>query len=834
MKLNAKKKNIKESPADGIELSLEKVEADAASGLGIMPVLVLILGIYGYLCLVASVFRLEYHQILIYLLPLLYGGVFSAVFFRGGRKYVPVLVIMAVWAAVGFMFWDSLWCGLALMINQGLTAIGQSQGINIKPLAVAVPVHPEIYTALALSFIMLPVALLLSYATVYRYNLFVPVLVASPVLEVGFYYDLKPGLVPFALMVAFMLAVIVMQQISRRPPSQKNANFYDERSRLVLHRNAGDIGLAMAFFLGFVLIALGLLVPEQSYNNYMRTSPVIARIDQVFDKDFWIQILSSHRTEIHGGITGGKLSEANEYTFSGATDLIVTADKLRNSIYLRGFVGAGYTGDSWEGLSGKEDAVYDEMAAQIGLQPWELSCRLLDLNAQLLSPVLQAEKRSISVKNINAPGQYAYVPYNALYEKGLNLTAGGQAEIRGSSYTTDYYDIINYDNNVFLNNRANIRSTLLGNLGNSGGSVTREEINAYFEKEERYAEYVHDVYTGLPDNLPVQLVSDFGSLSYPNIEALIKTVTGRLSAMAAYTLSPGAVPAGKDFVGYFLYENKKGYCTQFATTATLIFRMAGIPARYVEGYVVTVDDYTNAENQNGQYTMNVKDSNSHAWVELYLDGFGWVPVEVTPGFTSLVSTDNDVSGQTADYEVSAGRSSNDINVTTPVVEEGGNNGLQAESKDGENNDDGGQDSFNTVWLILGAGLTLLILFAAVLLRRRIILSNRRRNINGKNLNTSVLAAYASIVSLIRYAGISRAEYISEQEFARVAERLDMVPEDSMAKAVEVVLKAAFSEKGVREEERETLAELERELARRTYLSGTRLNRLKLKFIFVYV
>ncbi len=94
----------------------------------------------------------------------------------------------------------------------------------------------------------------------------------------------------------------------------------------------------------------------------------------------------------------------------------------------------------------------------------------------------------------------------------------------------------------------------------------------------------------------------------------------------------------------------QGYCTHFASAATIIMRNAGIPARYVEGYHIQsnlsvaeeVKEYTDireninfkVENKYNLYTIPVLDSSAHAWTEIYVDGYGWIPLEFTPSYTS--------------------------------------------------------------------------------------------------------------------------------------------------------------------------------------------------------
>lgn len=100
-----------------------------------------------------------------------------------------------------------------------------------------------------------------------------------------------------------------------------------------------------------------------------------------------------------------------------------------------------------------------------------------------------------------------------------------------------------------------------------------------------------------------------------------------------YTLKPGAVPEGEDLVEYFLYKNKKGYCSYYASSAVLLLRSLGIPARYVEGYMAGKTTLKTGKYENDSLVVEMTDENAHAWVEVYVDGFGWTPVEMTPGYS---------------------------------------------------------------------------------------------------------------------------------------------------------------------------------------------------------
>ena len=77
-----------------------------------------------------------------------------------------------------------------------------------------------------------------------------------------------------------------------------------------------------------------------------------------------------------------------------------------------------------------------------------------------------------------------------------------------------------------------------------------------------------------------------------------------------------------DIVIAFMRDYKEGICQHYASAATLLFRTLGIPARYTIGYA--------GETKSNEWT-EIDVQNAHAWVEIYVDGFGWVPIEVTGG-----------------------------------------------------------------------------------------------------------------------------------------------------------------------------------------------------------
>lgn len=92
-----------------------------------------------------------------------------------------------------------------------------------------------------------------------------------------------------------------------------------------------------------------------------------------------------------------------------------------------------------------------------------------------------------------------------------------------------------------------------------------------------------------------------------------------------YNLQSPALPDGADAVDHFLFGSGEGSCETFASAMAVLLRAAGIPARLVTGY--TTGSYNVLT---GYY--EVRNSDAHAWVEVYLPRVGWIEFEPSPGF----------------------------------------------------------------------------------------------------------------------------------------------------------------------------------------------------------
>lgn len=144
----------------------------------------------------------------------------------------------------------------------------------------------------------------------------------------------------------------------------------------------------------------------------------------------------------------------------------------------------------------------------------------------------------------------------------------------------------------------------------------------------------------------------------------------------SYTLRPGFYFGNPDYITHFLQESKRGYCAHFASAATMLFRYMGISARYVEGYAFSYTDVVETGEiiEGAEYSdyysgyaplgetalieIDIPDSYAHAWVEIYVEGMGWIVVDPTPAQEPQENT-------TSFWDAIMARSGNDADLEIP-------------------------------------------------------------------------------------------------------------------------------------------------------------------------
>ncbi|MBN1891972.1 MAG: transglutaminase domain-containing protein [Clostridiales bacterium] len=150
------------------------------------------------------------------------------------------------------------------------------------------------------------------------------------------------------------------------------------------------------------------------------------------------------------------------------------------------------------------------------------------------------------------------------------------------------------------------------------------------DSDDRFFDRGAQIYLQLPDTLPdsvILLAEEItDGIDSPYLKAL--AIEKWLAENCEYTLTPGDPPENVDFVAHFL-ETRKGYCTYYASAMSILARSSGLPARYVNGFLLKRSPLIMVRNN---YVAT--NATAHAWTEIYLKGIGWVAFDPLGSDTS--------------------------------------------------------------------------------------------------------------------------------------------------------------------------------------------------------
>ena len=489
-------------------------------------------------------------------------------------------------------------------------------------------------------------------------------------------------------------------------------------------------------------IALLMLTWQKSKNavsaaSFLLVGVIVAGVAAIFLQTGTMQALSENaknalhywRYEKAGEVLPeGNLSEPVTKTESTDTILSVTADTAQ-TLYLRGFVGDTYENETWAALDSQTAAEEKDLfywLHQSGFYPQSQ----LATAARLMG---NYQSGSVSVQNLAGCSLYRYEPCTVLPERaGLTknkiqpstLETNGLRGERRYSYET-----------------VSDAQTLLPELLDFLQNDTSDGVKSYLQMESAYREFVYSYALTVPAEFRAQLgaVLDRCCESYGPANSLTK----EQAQTAALAFLESCFDGSGD-IALPLTDTADGTTYQYATVAALALRYYGIPARYVEGYTVKT-----AENEPTSVDANA----AGAWVEVYQDGIGWLPLALTPGLEDL-SAEQTESGI---KPVGAGKEGNGDG---PRITEGQElEQDDAEPDDSEDNTpDGGQRTGllhkPAFWIILVAAL-LLLLLAAVFIRYAVILKKRNEAFTQEDQSAAAACLFTDCAALLAAMGFKR-------------------------------------------------------------------------------
>lgn len=462
-------------------------------------------------------------------------------------------------------------------------------------------------------------------------------------------------------------------------------------------------------------------------------------------------------------LTEGDLSDigAFERSTKPAVEISMTNPK---GIYLKSKAYDKYTGCCWEDADKEIKARYENNFYWLHHNNFYGQTQI----ANAISAVDELKIDEITIKVRNACSAYMYTPYMLASEDVLDPDVIGDTTIKsqGKTVTIKVADY-SWDD--------------IGRLKTKVRSLSDDE--QYASDEASYYSYVGEVDLKLTAEAEKYFDRALSGVSRNMSTAdALKFVKKYLDENLTYDENATAKPKDKDFIEYLFEDSGKGYSIQYATAAVLMLRYLGVPARYVEGYIIPD---SSAELMTPGETYMATENNAHAWAEYYLDGVGFIPFEVTPGYDSLISGYDDRSGdneQTAEEtsgsdepEQPDDREQNE----EPDTSDNGNSKESGKLEDAQKKENS-EDNFSKsdqggsinkkkpiskgTKIILIILLILLILLLMLIIVRRILLKLKLAKIDKMDNRDAVIALYGYAHYLCEKCNVSSDD---DEEMAKI-------------------------------------------------------------------
>ena len=290
------------------------------------------------------------------------------------------------------------------------------------------------------------------------------------------------------------------------------------------------------------------------------------------------------------------------------------------------------------------------------------------------------------------------------------------------------------------------------------------------------ADVIYWRYTNLPKNLPERVVDLAKEITdgIDNDYDRVVAVEDYLSNNFQYNLTVADVPEDRNFVDWFLFDTKEGYCTYYATAMTTLVRSLGLPARYVEGFATP---YAAAED-NRYVVLN---SNAHAWVEVYFEGMGWMTFEPTSPFNLVLN--NVETGNPDDGEFIADDPAFDPHLDELDKDEPGD---AIDFGDLEIPDEKGIRAFGIVLICIGAYL---LINLSIYIYRLIFFNNIRTAQSFKR-------GYLILLRILSVKGIKRNKGTTLAEHAQKIDETFYMGKVSMKNLTKTYYKVLYAEENI--------------------------------------
>lgn len=732
---------------------------------------------------------------------LLIAGLPIGLYFLCWNPFLGRFLVFYVFLLTALFFvlaYESVWNGILVMANIVIEILNQQMNTGWIPFEVVgdtVDWSRDVFLA------MIPVMLLASMGIVYSVYHKEPllgfVLTALPVMT-GLCLKARPSVWLLILLLLSWTGLLVLSAVARPISKRKNAPIFIQNPR-----NSSlpylFLGITLVLLLGYVLAFSGEDYRPPERVDEMKSAILEAEEHLRYDKLNGAEIEELSR---------GDLTRTHPLRFTESTVLTLRM-QMPQAMHLRGFVGGNFENGRWsEAMDGAYSGEYTgitEWLAQQNFYPWMQQERLYRMSKDY-------DYVSVDVENVNGNSKYMYLPYEAAlsgdtlpdevyYEKDYGAFTKGLTGQREYTFTAFLSRFEDYDEAGLAKWLTEVKES--------------PDWQEYSDAEAVYRRYVYDTYLYVSDEASRAIgTSGIETCAGKTIDYTLHYIRKLFEEEFTYDIEQKKAPGGQDELTWFMDESRSGNDMHFATAAALMFRKAGIPARYAEGYYVS-PDWVMLYTEMSDVTMDVPDSLAHSWVEIYIDEIGWFPVEVVPGFFDMEK--QQIQEKEDDEKI---KEQNKESYQDEAPEDN-----QPEEKQEEE-----KDPLNPIWLILAL---VILLIAAYELIGRYRLHRMLASFGAVCTDAQVYAMYRYACRLMAFDR----HPVPENPYDRleeIAAAYDGATETTFAEFLRMVNKVRFGKEHLTEEEHKKMARYVITAGSHIYSGQKTGKKFLMKFIFFYV
>lgn len=722
----------------------------------------------GSLLSLASMFGIHFQYAIVLPLGMLFAALIGVFWEKKGLVY-GLLFFVTGFFVIGFLVQSKFAVnGLLAAYNQAVEAIGMKTGAYHPKYELTISESDiPLYTSFFMVFFALFLAAFCAMIVNGRQGLFL-MLLLIPILLVMICFGVTPNIGSAMLLFIGMFLSWGLMGL----PQGKQELFLC------------GIGMLVAVLLLSSLLAL-IFKGVHSDDTHL------------FDKALYAFRYGYHASKAY---PNGNLEALGARNVSDDTALVVTMERPQQ-MYLRGFTGVSFDGNTF--TEGEASVLYEHYSLFHWMHEDGFYADAIPAAVEQL--IGEDTESAVTVQVRHADRRYLYTPYElvGMQERADLQNTNDTALISDRFFGSKEYEYQISD--VVYNRQKVLKEALL-----TAKQQQADRLQQFLLTESNYQQYVYEQFTKIKEDQKKLVLHELGltgdaRAGYEDAYQLIYEYLQK-----NFTYNEKAEYEGDlNFFSDLFYE-KEGYDVHYATAAVLMYRALGIPARYVEGYVIPQEMvrslYPGEE-------LQVTGQQAHAWVEIYRDGIGWYPVEFLQQYIDAMEFDltalsASITGQegvqTQDKDANSGTENpdgtdadsfqNSGDKTDDSENAGADSDLaqteqntpEREKTSGKTGHISGLTVFGIIWILFLAAL-----IGTFLLRRVYYQRRRRTAFASENTNQAVRSMFAYLHELAGYAGTEE-EMLVDEELMRLGERAAFSPHPLSKEDVQTVEAAVRS------------------------------------------